>query len=125
MFGSAATRQVNAMSDLTTRQCTVCTVDTVPLRGAELSKLHGQLADGWRLVEEHHLERVYRFRDFREAMAFANRVGDLAEAEGHHPEIGVSWGKVRLSVWTHKSNGLTENDFILAAKVDQLMCPTS
>ena len=82
--------------------------------------LAGQLGGHWRIVEGHHLEKEYKFKDFREALAFTNRVGELAERIGHHPDIYLAWGKVRLTVWTHSSGGLTENDFIFAAKVDNL-----
>ncbi|MBN2477643.1 MAG: 4a-hydroxytetrahydrobiopterin dehydratase [Pirellulales bacterium] len=78
-----------------------------------------QLGGGWRVVDEHHLEKEYRFTDFREALDFTNRLGEIAEMEGHHPEILLSWGKVRVTIFTHKIDGLTESDFILAAKYDQ------
>ena len=68
----------------------------------------------------HQLEKEYLFTDFREALAFTNRVGELAEAQGHHPDIYLAWGKVKLTLWTHKVNGLTETDFVFAAKADQL-----
>jgi 4a-hydroxytetrahydrobiopterin dehydratase len=72
------------------------------------------------VVEGHHLDREYRFHDFREALAFTNAVGEIAEAEGHHPDIHLAWGLVRITLWTHKIGGLSENDFVLAAKVDRL-----
>jgi len=75
------------------------------------------------VVDEQHLEKEYRFKDFRTALTFTNRIGELAEAQGHHPDIYLSWGKVRLAIWTHKINGLTESDFILAAKADILEAP--
>jgi 4a-hydroxytetrahydrobiopterin dehydratase len=75
---------------------------------------------GWEVVEQHHLEKGYAFDDFAQALAFVNRVGELAEAEGHHPDIYLTWGKVRIQIWTHKIDGLTESDFILAAKIDEL-----
>jgi 4a-hydroxytetrahydrobiopterin dehydratase len=80
--------------------------------------LHRQLGGGWRVVEEHHLEKEFAFKDFREALAFTNQVGELAEANNHHPDIYLTWGKVRITLWTHKIDGLTESDFVLAAKVD-------
>ncbi len=70
------------------------------------------------MVDEHHLEKEYRFKDFRAALAFTNRVGEVAEAQGHHPDIHLSWGKAKLIIWTHKIDGLTESDFIFAAKTD-------
>ncbi len=80
-----------------------------------------ELDGGWQVVEERQLEKEYRFKDFREALAFTNKIGELAEAQGHHPDIYLAWGKVKLTIWTHKVNGLTESDFVLAAKADRLM----
>ena len=91
-----------------------------PVRGPALKGLQRKLGGNWRTVEQHHLEREFRFKDFREALAFTNRVGELAETQGHHPDIHLAWGMVRLTIWTHKIDGLTESDFILAAKVDEL-----
>lgn len=90
------------------------------MKGDELKRLLSELGGGWRVVEEHHLEKVYRFPDFREALAFTDQVGELAERQGHHPDIHLSWGRVRLTVHTHKIDGLTESDFIFAAKVNAL-----
>jgi 4a-hydroxytetrahydrobiopterin dehydratase len=89
------------------------------LKGAELGKLSGQTPE-WHVVDEHHIERDFRFSDFRAALEFTNRVGELAEGEGHHPDIYLAWGKVGVKIWTHKIDGLTESDFILAAKIDRL-----
>jgi 4a-hydroxytetrahydrobiopterin dehydratase len=89
------------------------------LKGDEVKRLHGQLEAGWRVVDEHHLEKTYTFKNFREALDFTVRVGELAESQGHHPDVYLAWGKVRLTVWTHKIDGLTESDFIFAAKADQ------
>ena len=75
--------------------------------------------DEWRVVDDHHLEKEYAFTDFKEALAFTNRVGELAESIGHHPDIYLAWGKVRLTVWTHKIDGLNEADFVFAAKADR------
>jgi 4a-hydroxytetrahydrobiopterin dehydratase len=82
-----------------------------------------EVDNGWRVIDEHHLEKEYRFKNFREALDFTLRVGELAEAQNHHPDIFLSWGKVRLTVWTHKVDGLTESDFIFAAKTDQQLMP--
>jgi 4a-hydroxytetrahydrobiopterin dehydratase len=89
------------------------------MRGAEIVALLGEL-DGWEVIEEHHLLKNYEFRDFREALAFVNRVGQVAEQEGHHPDICFGWGRAEVKIWTHKIDGLTESDFILAAKIDAL-----
>ena len=108
------------MTDLATKQCVPCKGGVPPLEGAGLAKLHEQLGNDWRVVEAHHLEKTYRFADFREALAFTNRVGQLAEEQNHHPDIHLAWGRVRLTIWTHKIDGLTESDFVLAAKVDRI-----
>jgi 4a-hydroxytetrahydrobiopterin dehydratase len=81
--------------------------------------LQGQV-DGWHVIEEHHITKAFRFRDFREALKFVNRIGELAEEQGHHPDIFLAWGKVEITIWTHKIHGLTESDLILAAKIDHL-----
>lgn len=108
---------------LSDRQCTPCKGGTPPLKGADLEKLAKELTGDWKIADEHHLERAFTFKNFRDALAFTNKVGELAEAQGHHPDITLAWGKVALKVWTHKINGLSESDFIFAAKVDKLMNP--
>jgi len=111
------------MSDLAKRECIPCKEGVPPLKERELAELLDKLGEGWRVVAEHHLEKDYRFKDFRTALVFTNRVGELAETLGHHPDIHLSWGKVTLTIWTHKINGLTESDFIFAAKTDTLAAP--
>ena len=106
------------MGDLASKDCVPCKGGVPPLAGAELEALEKQLDPGWQVVDGHHLEKEYRFPDFRTALAFTNRVGELAEAEGHHPDLFLAWGRVRITLWTHKIDGLTESDFILAAKAD-------
>ncbi|NGX44948.1 MAG: putative pterin-4-alpha-carbinolamine dehydratase [Chlamydiae bacterium] len=108
------------MSDLANKKCLPCTVETTPLRGDALKNFHGQLSEGWNVVEEHHLERDYKFKDFKEALAFVNDLAALAEDEGHHPDIHLTWGKVQVTFWTHKIKGLSESDFVMAAKCDAL-----
>ena len=109
------------MSDpLADKSCVPCKGGVPPLTGEVLDGLHRQLADDWQLVAGHHLEKTYRFKNFREALAFTNRVGELAESENHHPDILLAWGRVTLEIWTHTIDGLTENDFVLAAKIDRL-----
>ncbi len=107
------------MSELAAKTCVPCRGGVPPLKGEELAKLHAQLA-GWQVAGEHHLEKSYSFPDFRQALAFTNRVGELAEQQDHHPDIYLAWGKVGIKIWTHKIDGLTESDFILAAKIDEL-----
>jgi 4a-hydroxytetrahydrobiopterin dehydratase len=108
------------MTVLAEKECVPCKGDVPALKGEELTKLANQLDEGWHVVDEHHLEKEYKFKNFREALAFTNKVGELAEAQGHHPDIFLTWGLVKLSIWTHKINGLTESDFVLAAKADHL-----
>jgi len=105
---------------LSKKQCIPCKGGVPPLKAENLAKIHKQLNGNWIIVDEHHLEKEYAFSNFRQALAFTNQVGELAEAEGHHPDIYLSWGKVKLMVWTHKIDGLTESDFIFAAKVNEL-----
>jgi 4a-hydroxytetrahydrobiopterin dehydratase len=107
------------MNQLASRECVPCRGGVPPLKGEEIKKLAAQV-DGWEVVNEHHLRRTYEFKNFREAQAFVTRVGDLAEQQGHHPDICFGWGRAEITIWTHKIDGLTESDFILAAKIDQL-----
>ena len=92
-----------------------------PLKGPDLEDLLAKLGGDWRLVEEHHLEKQYKFKNFAQALDFTNAVGAIAEEQGHHPDIYLAWGKVGLKIWTHKIDGLTESDFVLAAKADEAM----
>ncbi|HVS01445.1 MAG TPA: 4a-hydroxytetrahydrobiopterin dehydratase [Thermoanaerobaculia bacterium] len=108
------------MSELADKQCVPCMGGVPPLAGEELERLVAELGGGWRVVDGHHLEKEYRFPDFRQALDFTEGVGELAEEQGHHPDIHLSWGRVRLEVWTHKIDGLTESDFVFAAKADRL-----
>lgn len=108
------------VNNLAEKRCIPCSGGVPPLKGESLTSLHRQLDAGWQLIDEHHLERNFKFKNFRQALDFTNRVGELAEEQGHHPDIYLSWGKVSLTVWTHKIDGLTESDFIFAAKVDRL-----
>jgi 4a-hydroxytetrahydrobiopterin dehydratase len=107
------------MSNLAQKTCVPCRGGVPPLKGAELQALARQV-EGWQVVDEHHLAKTFKFPDFRTALAFVNQVGELAEEQGHHPDIYLAWGKVEITIWTHKINGLTESDFILAAKIDTL-----
>ena len=107
------------MSGLSARECVPCRGGVPPMKGEAIQTLLGELS-GWEVVREHHLRKEYTFKNFREALDFVNRVGGLAEEQGHHPDICFGWGKVELTIWTHKIDGLTESDFILAAKIDNL-----
>jgi len=107
------------MTTLAEKTCVPCRGGVPPLKGDALTPLAAQLP-AWQVVDQHHLARAFQFPDFRAALDFVNRVGALAEAQGHHPDLVLAWGKVEVTVWTHKINGLTESDFILAAKIDRL-----
>lgn len=108
------------MNALAEQKCKPCAEGAKPLAGQALADFKKQLGGGWTVAEGKRLEKEYKFKNFREALDFTNDVGEVAEAEGHHPDIYLSWGKVKLVVWTHSAGGLTESDFILAAKADDL-----
>ena len=99
--------------------CVPCAEGVPPLKPEEIARLLPRL-EGWEVVEEHHLTKTYRFSNFAEALAFVNRVGDLAETVGHHPDLHLAWGRVGVEIWTHKINGLSESDFVFSAKCDRL-----
>ncbi len=109
------------VTSLSEKICTACRGDVAPLKDTELATLHEALNEEWRVVDDQRLEREFKFKNFVEALAFTNAVGALAEEQNHHPDIYLSWGMVRVTLWTHKAGGLTENDFILAAKIDCLV----
>ena len=108
------------MTDLVNKMCYPCRGGVPPLKGEAIKKFQKELGDGWNVIDEHHLEKEYVFKNFKEALSFTNKIGDVSEHEGHHPDIYLSWGKVKLVIWTHKIDGLTESDFILAAKADRI-----
>jgi 4a-hydroxytetrahydrobiopterin dehydratase len=110
------------MAGLAAKTCVPCKGGVPPLKGAELEKLGRELPD-WKIVNEHHIARGFKLPDFRTALDFVNKVGALAEEQGHHPDIFLAWGKVEITIWTHKIDGLTESDFILGAKIDRLYQP--
>jgi 4a-hydroxytetrahydrobiopterin dehydratase len=105
--------------DLATRECVPCKGGVAPIKGRELEGLMRH-APGWTAVDEHHIVRTFKFPDFKTALEFTNRVGAVAEEQGHHPDILLSWGKVEVTLYTHKIDGLTENDFIMAARISNL-----
>ena len=107
------------MEDLASRECVPCRGGVPPMRGEEITRLLKGL-DGWEAVKEHHLRKTYTFGNFRAALDFVNRVGQLAEEQGHHPDICFGWGRAEITIWTHKIDGLTESDFILAAKINKI-----
>jgi 4a-hydroxytetrahydrobiopterin dehydratase len=112
-------REGAGMSHLSEKSCIPCRGGIPPLTREQIEPLHSEIPD-WDVEADHHLVRNFRFVDFAQALAFVNRVGELAEGEGHHPDIHLGYGKVRIELWSHKVDGLTESDFILAAKIDRL-----
>jgi len=104
------------------KSCAPCRGGVPPLKGGALAAIHHQLPDAadWKVINEHHLTRAFPFPDFKTALDFVNQVGALAEAQGHHPDIVLKWGKVEVTMWTHKIDGLTESDFIMAAKISRI-----
>ena len=107
------------MPSLADKTCVPCKGGVPPIKGEELRKLLQQVPQ-WKAVNEHHITRVYTFPDFKKALDFVNRVGTVAEEQGHHPDILLTWGKTEVTLWTNKIDGLTESDLIMAAKIDQL-----
>ena len=101
------------------KDCVPCKGGVPPLTGAELKRCHEQLGHDWQLVGEHHLEKEFKFPDFQSALDFTNKVGAVAEDQNHHPDILTAWGKVKVTIWTHKIDGLTESDFVFAAKCEK------
>jgi 4a-hydroxytetrahydrobiopterin dehydratase len=108
------------VSDLASRECIPCRGGIPPLAGEELAELSEALGGDWQVVDGHHLEKTYRFPDFQQALDFTNRIGALAEEVNHHPDICLGWGRVQVTLWTHKIDGLADADFIWAAKADRL-----
>ena len=106
------------MGELAEGSCIPCMGGVPPLKGEELIVFQKKLENNWEIINEHHLEKEFRFDNFRKALDFTNKVGELAEKQDHHPDIFLAWGIVKLKIWTHKIDGLTESDFIFAAKVD-------
>ena len=107
------------MAELAEKTCVPCRGGVPPLTADQIQPLQAQVKD-WAVIKNHHLEREFAFPDFKSALEFVNKVGAIAEEQGHHPDIFFSWGKARVSIWTHKIDGLTESDFILAAKIDRI-----
>ena len=120
-FREFVTSRKPASSNLAAEKCIPCRGGVPPLKGEALKTVAADLGSAWRVVDEHHLERDFRFPDFAEALSFTNAIGAIAEREGHHPDIHLAWGKVGVTIWTHKIDGLTRSDFILAAKIDAVL----
>lgn len=108
------------MTDLLAKKCVPCSIGADPLTQDEIQEYLENLKENWQVKDNKYIEKLYKFKDFKEALDFTNKVGNLAEKEGHHPDIYLAWGKVIIKLWTHKIKGLHENDFIMAAKIDEL-----
>jgi 4a-hydroxytetrahydrobiopterin dehydratase len=111
---------MEALETLSEKDCIPCKGGVPPLKGPALTELAAQLGRDWEVVDGHHLEKEFKFKDFKQALEFTNRVGALAEAQNHHPDILLTYGKVGITLWTHKIDGLTESDFVFAAKVEAM-----
>jgi 4a-hydroxytetrahydrobiopterin dehydratase len=107
------------MTDLASKTCVPCRGGVPPLAGEDLNGFSRQVP-AWQVVNGHHITREFKFPDFRQALTFVNKVGELAEQQGHHPDIFLAWGRASVTLWTHKIDGLTESDFVMAAKIDRL-----
>jgi 4a-hydroxytetrahydrobiopterin dehydratase len=119
-FGYHGCRRDYMTEQLADKKCVPCRGGVPPIKGRELQALL-KAVPLWNVVNEHHLTREYKFPDFKQALDFVNRVGALAEEQGHHPDILLAWGRAEITLWTHKIDGLTESDFIMAAKIDRLI----
>lgn len=108
------------MTNLLSGKCIPCSIGTDPLNENEIKEYLKQLKEGWEIINNQYIEKTYKFKDFKDALDFVNRIGDIAEKENHHPELILHWGRVVVKLMTFKIKGLHENDFILAAKIDQL-----
>ncbi len=106
------------MEDLEGKKCTPCREGAEPLEGDEIRIYMENIDSEWEVVDDHHIQRTFDFDDFQQALDFVNRVGEIAEEEGHHPNIEFTWGRATVKFYTHKIDGLHENDFIMASKVD-------
>lgn len=111
---------MNSNCGLSQKKCIPCRGGIPPLKGESLAALYEQLDGHWKIIEERHLEKEYIFVNFQEALDFTNKIGEIAEQEDHHPDIFLAYGKVKIQIWTHKINGLSESDFILAAKYNNI-----
>ncbi|KNF08956.1 pterin-4-alpha-carbinolamine dehydratase [Gottschalkia purinilytica] len=107
-------------NDLENKKCEPCSLGTDSLKHDEIVSFMELLNKDWEVIDDVKIKRIFNFKDFKEALTFTNKIGDLAENEGHHPDIRLSWGKVVVYLTTHKIKGLSENDFIMAVKIDKL-----
>lgn len=105
-------------NELASRECVPCRGGVPPLESEKIQDLLTQLGNDWQVIDDHHLQKEYKLKNFAEALAFTNQIGAIAEAQNHHPDIHLAWGKVEITIWTHKIDGLTESDFVFAAKCE-------
>ncbi len=105
---------------LSSKKCTPCQGGIPPFNLEQINEYKKKIDKDWKVINNHHLEKEFKFKDFKTALDFTNKIGKLAEKEGHHPDIYLAWGKVKVITYTHKINGLHVNDFILAAKIDEI-----
>jgi 4a-hydroxytetrahydrobiopterin dehydratase len=108
-----------ATGELAQKECKPCKGDVPPLKGADLKDMQNKLDAGWDVVDEHHLEKTYTFDDYEQSVFFTNAVAKIAQEQDHHPDILLTYGKVKVTVWTHSIDGLTESDFVFAAKTEE------
>lgn len=101
--------------------CVPCRGGVPALKGEDLERLKGWLGNGWNVIDEHHLSKTYKFADYASTLAFVNGVAEVAESQGHHPNISFTYGSAEVTIWTHKIDGLTESDFVLGAKADKAL----
>lgn len=109
------------MENLTNKKCIPCETTVDPLKGDEIASYLKQVDSNWKVVDEQRIERKFKFNDFKENMVFVNKVAEVAEADEHHPDFYISYAKLTITLFTHNIGGLSENDFIVAAKIDQLV----
>lgn len=112
--------KLSAIENLAHQKCIPCDGGVPALKGGALKDWVKRLGHAWKVAKRHHLEKEFKFKDFKQALSFTVKVGKVAEAQGHHPDIYLTWGRVKITLYTHKVNGLTESDFILAAKLEKL-----
>ena len=108
-------------ASLITKKCIPCEGSAQPLQAQAIEEYRSELKLEWEVIDDKKISRLFKFKNFKEAMAFVNKVAQLAEEEGHHPDISISWNKVTLELTTHAIGGLSENDFILASKIEQFL----
>lgn len=119
-MNTSSGRENRESCSLADQHCVPCRGGIPPLDEKEVDALRTQIDRQWEVIDNHHIERVFSFPDFRSALQFTVEAGEIAEKEDHHPEITLTWGKVTVRIWSHKIGGLSENDFILAGKIDRI-----